>query len=445
MKTIENHHVIDILKLDKEKLASMQLKISENPKLLRKSAGKRSCCILRVPQSLIEANGKAYQPRIVSIGPYHRGQPRLNMIEEHKYSYLNSLLTRTQLSLEEILKAIAPLENEARECYSETIQLDSHEFVEMMVLDGCFIIELFRKVARLVPFEVGDPLVHMEWILPYFYRDFLKLENQIPFFVLQRLFEISKPPHENSTFTLSSLAMEFFNNSLQRPEDVIATISKQNEVPKHLLDLVRSSFIPISEKEKEHKRIKTPTHVIHCVSKLRHAGIKINPGKNSERESFLQVKFKHGVIEMPTITMDDFMSSFLLNCVAFEQCYSGCSMKYFTTYVTLLDCLINTYRDVEYLCERKIIENHFGAEGDVAHFFNNAGKDVVVDLDLSYLSGLFNEVHHYYGNSWHVTLASFKSTYFETPWSFISAFAALVLLILTIAQTYFAAYQYFDS
>ncbi|CAL5194189.1 unnamed protein product [Lathyrus oleraceus] len=103
----------------------------------------------------------------------------------------------------------------------------------MMVLDGYFIIELFRKVSRLVPFEDGDPLVHMEWILPYFYRDFLKLENQIPFFVLQRLFEISKPPHENSTFTLSSLAMEFFNNSLQRPEEVIATVSKQNEVPKH--------------------------------------------------------------------------------------------------------------------------------------------------------------------------------------------------------------------
>lgn len=446
-----NHHVIDMWKVDTERLASMQLKISENPKLLSKAAGRKSCCIFRVPQSLIEVNGKAYQPRIVSIGPYHRGQPRLNMIEEHKWRYLGSLLSRTQtnnnnnkgLGLEDFLKAIAPLENEARECYSETInQLDSHEFIEMMVLDGCFIIELFRKVAKLVPFEPDDPLVTMAWILPFFYRDFLKLENQIPFFILQRLFELSKPPEEKST--LSSLAMEFFNNSLQRPEEEVVVMEKQSP-KRHLLDLVRSSFIP-SDGETEPKRVPTPTHVIHCVSKLRRAGIKITTpqGKKEENErSFLHVTFRHGVIEMPTITMDDFMSSFLLNCVAFEQCYSGCS-KHFTTYVTLLDCLINTYRDVEYLCDRNIIENHFGTEGEVASFVNNQGKDVAVDLDLCYLSRLFNEVHQYYGSSWHVQWASFKYTYFDTPWSFISALAALVLLVLTVAQTYFAAYQYFD-
>jgi len=64
---------------------------------------------------------------------------------------------------------------------------------------------------------------------------------------------------------------------------------------------------------------------------------------------------------------------------------------------------------------------------------------------MCYLSGLFDEVHQYYGNSWHVQWASFKYTYFDTPWSFISALAALVLLVLTVGQTYFAAYQYFDA
>lgn len=426
----------------------MQHKISEDPKLLSKSAGKISCCIFKVPQTFVEANVKAYHPRIVSIGPYHRGQPRLNMIEEHKYRYLGSLLTRTQLPLEEVLKAISPLENEARECYSETIQLDSHEFVEMMVLDGCFIIELFRKVARLVPFEVDDPLVNMAWILPFFYRDFLKLENQIPFFVLQRLFEISKPPNENSTATLSYLAMEFFNNSLQRPEEeVIRMITKQNE-SKHLLDLVRSSFIPISEKETEHKRVTVPTHMIHCISKLDIAGIWINRGKNNERESFLNVKFKHGVLEMPTIIMDDFMSSFLLNCVAFEQCYSGCTssmLLYFSTYLTLLDCLIDTDWDVKYFCDKNIIENYFGTEGELIHFISNAGKDVAVDLDMCYLSGLFDEVHQYYRNSWHVQWASLKYSYLNKNWLFISASAALVLLVLTVAQTYYAAYQHYHA
>ncbi|KAK7337198.1 hypothetical protein VNO77_17760 [Canavalia gladiata] len=440
-----NEHVIDMWEVDGERLGSMELKIGENPKLLTKAAGNRSCCIFRVPQSLVEVNGKAYRPRIVSIGPYHRGQPHLNMIEEHKWRYLASLLSRTQtngLTLKHLLKAIVPLESEARECYSETIQLDSFDFIQMMVLDGCFIIELFRKVAKLVPFENDDPLVTMAWILPFFYRDFLKLENQIPFSVLNRLFQLSKLPGEKSTQTLSTLALEFFNNSLQRPDQVMATTNQSNVEAKHLLDLVRWSFIPKDEEAEPLKRLMTPTHVIHCVSKLRRAGIKITPG--NESDSFLRVTFRHGVIQMPTITVDDFMSSFLLNCVAFEQCYSGCS-KQFTTYVTLLDCLINTYRDVEYLCDRNVIENHFGTEGEVASFVNNAGKDVAVDLDLSYLSPLFNDVHRYYKSSWHVQWASFKYTYFDTPWSFISALAAFVLLLLTLSQTYFAAYQYFDS
>ncbi|XP_028789988.1 UPF0481 protein At3g47200-like [Neltuma alba] len=432
----DNPHIIDMWQVDEERLASMLENISQDPKLLSKAAGKKSCCIFRVPTSLADVNGKAYQPRIVSIGPYHRAQPRFNMIQEHKWRYLGSLLSRTQakgLGLEDCLKAVALLESRARECYSETIPLNSHEFIEMMVLDGCFILELFRKVGRLVPFEPDDPLVTMSWILPFLYRDFLKLENQIPYFILERLYELSNLPQEESTPTLSSLALEFFNHSTLRPDEVIARFPHLKG--KHLLDLVRSSFVP--NLNREQKRVPTPTHVIHCVSKLRSAGIKITP---TERDSFLDVTFRSGVIEMPTITIDDFMSSFLLNCEAFEQCYNGCSMD-ITTYVTLMDCLINTHRDVEYLCDRNIIENHFGTDGEVAHFFNSAGKEVAFDIDTCYLSQLFNDVHQYYRSGLHVQWASFKYTYFDTPWSFISALAAFILLVLTVAQTYFSAVQ----
>lgn len=209
-------------------------------------------------------------------------------------------------------------------------------------------------------------------------------------------------------------------------------------VGKHLLDLLRSSVIPAGHAEPPSKK-STPTHIIHCVSKLRRAGIKLNA---KECESFLVIKFKRGVIEMPAIAIDDFMSSFLLNCVAYEQCHKSCS-KHITTYATFLDCLVNTYKDVEYLCDRNIIENCFGNDGEIAHFINNLGKDVAFDMDRCYLSELFNDVHQYYRNSWHVQWASFKYTYFDTPWSFISAFAALILLILTLLQTFYSALSYY--
>ncbi|XP_059462748.1 UPF0481 protein At3g47200-like [Corylus avellana] len=433
------NHVVTIWEVDKERLAQMEKRISETtPQLLSIAAGRSSCCIFRVPQSLIDINGKSYQPRIVSIGPYHRGQPNLQMMEEHKWCYLRSLLSRTKeakgITLEDYLKSIHPLEKVARECYSETIHLGTDEFLEMMVIDGCFMIELFRKVDNTELFEPEDPLVTMSWILPFFYRDFLRLENQIPFFVLERLFEISKTPDEESGPSLSLLAMRFFNNIMQRPDQVIERCHNLKGL--HLLDLVRSSFIPHDE-ESPQQDVNAPSHIIHCVSKLLRSGIKLNPGK---AESFLVVKFRRGVIEMPSITIDDFMSSLLLNCVAFEQCHNS-RPKHFTTYATLLDCLVNTAKDVEYLCDRNIVENYLGTEAEVARFINNLGKDVAFDINVCYLSKLFNDVHKYHGNTWHVQYASFQYTYFKTPWSFISAVAAFVLLVLAFLQTFYTIYS----
>jgi hypothetical protein len=437
----EASHAVTIWEVDKERLAQMEKRISEtNPQLLSIAAGRSTCCIFRVPHSLIEINGKSYQPRIVSIGPYHRGQPNLQMMEEHKWRYLRSLLSRTKeakgIILEDYLKSIHSLEKDARESYSETIHLGTDEFLEMMVLDGCFLLELFRKVENPNLFDPEDPLVTMSWILTFFYRDFLRLENQIPFFILERLFETSKTPDEESGPSLTLLAMRFFNNMMQRPDPVIETFHDLKGL--HLLDLVRLSFIPKGEKSPPPHTVNTSTHIIHCVSKLRRAGIELNQGKE---ESFLALKFRHGVIEMPSITIDDFMSSFLLNCVAFEQCHNSCS-KHVTTYTTFLDCLVNTAKDVEYLCDSNIIENYFGNDAELARFINNLGKDVAFDLNRCYLSKLFNDVSEYYRNSRHVQWASFKYTYFDTPWSFISAMAAFVLLVLSFLQTFYTIKAY---
>ncbi|XP_010272333.2 PREDICTED: UPF0481 protein At3g47200-like [Nelumbo nucifera] len=418
----------------------MQQKISRTPWLLKSSAGRRSCCIFRVPQSLIDVNGKAYQPHIVSIGPYHHGESQLKMIEEHKWRFLGSLLSRTEskgLGLEDYVRTVKSLEEKARECYSETIGLDSDEFVEMMVLDGCFVIELFRIVGRCVQGDHADPIFSMSWVFPFILRDLIRLENQLPFFVLESLFDLSQMPGDESGPSLVKLALEFFNNAVQRPDEIINKYEKLRLQPKHLLDLFRSSFIP--ESQPEPQKSTSSTQVIQCVKRLRRAGIQF---RKVEADSFLDVKFRNGVFKMPTITIDDFMGSFFLNCVAYEQCHRHCS-KHITTYATLLDCLIDTPKDVGYLSKHNIIENYFGTDADIADLFNNLGKDVAFDIQRCYLTKLFDDVNTYYDSHWHVYWASLKNTYFNSPWSFISLFAAVVLLLLTMAQTFFNVFAYF--
>jgi hypothetical protein len=100
---------------------------------------------------------------------------------------------------------------------------------------------------------------------------------------------------------------------------------------------------------------------------------------------------------------------------------------------------VNTAKDVDYLCDRNIIENYFGKDGDVVQFINKMGKDLQLAFedDQFYLSQLFKDVDECYRNKFHVPVASFKRRYFNTPWSFISALAALFLLVLTFLQTFY--------
>ncbi|KAL8239292.1 hypothetical protein R6Q59_015859 [Mikania micrantha] len=432
-------HDVTIWEIKKDRLKAMQHKLSDTPKLLTVAAGQTTCSIFKVPQTLINTNGKSYEPNIVSVGPLHHGQPHLAMIEEHKWRFLRQLLSRTRangIALEELLKAVQPLESKARQCYSRTISYSADEFIEMMVLDGCFIIELFRKIDEVVEVDDSDPLLTMPWILSFFLRDLIRLENQIPFFVLERLFELTKTPDSPKLVTL---ALNIFNLATQRPEKVIERYT--NLKPKHLLDLLRSSFIPPDLEPSTKPDNRPPPHIIRNISKLKRSGIKLKPRK---AESFLMVNFKRGVIHMPMITIDDFMCAFLLNAVAFEQCHNGCS-KIFTTYVTLLDCLINTSRDVGLLSDWNIIENYLGTEAEVATFFNNMGRDVSFDINVCYLARLFDNVNRHHRSGWHVQWASLKYTYFNTPWSFISALAASVLLVLTVAQTVYTILSYTAS
>ncbi|XP_030458537.1 UPF0481 protein At3g47200-like [Syzygium oleosum] len=427
------HHVVQI---DASFLSEVEGKMEELPRLLNRSAGRDSCCIFRVPQSLSEINERAYQPHIVSIGPFHHGEPQFQMIQEHKWRFLSDLLLRAEskrVVLKDFFEAVAPMEEPIRKSYSETLEFDGQDLIRMMVLDGCFIIELFCKVGRIVPADLDDPLFTMAWVLPFLMRDLLRLENQIPYFVLQKLFDLSVGSG-NDDPSLAKLALGFFNYMVQRPLHVLVKYYEKKGV--HLLDLFLMSYIP--DCEEEVRRPSRFLHLIQCAKKLNQAGVRFKPRKT---HSILDIKFKNGVLEIPVLTMDDFWSSLFLNFVAFEQCYRH-STKYVTTYATLMGCLINTPADAGFLRDHKIIENYFGTDKEVARFFNNVGKDVVFDIHRSYLSKVFEEVNEYYQNDWHVRWAGFRHKYFDTPWSFMSAVAATVLLLLTMIQAFYAVFAY---
>ncbi|EOA20570.1 hypothetical protein CARUB_v10000882mg [Capsella rubella] len=430
------------------------------PKLLRESAGSESCCIVRIPQSLARINLKAYEPKIVSIGPYHHGKEHLQMTQQHKRRFLKFFVTKMEekgIDPQELVKAVSNLEGVIRGSYSEDLGLDSEKLVEMMVLDGCLILTLFFVVSgKVVYTNQDDPIFRMPWILPSIRADLLLLENQVPYLLIQALCEASRLV---ACSGLNKMAFEFFDYSLQKPETFWE--KHYGLEAKHLLDLIRKTFVPVPSQRsikdhnyltilccsegKQGKSSKTSSDheylgFVLSAKKLHLRGIKFKPRKNTD--SILDIKFSNGVLHIPPVVMDDFTASVFLNCVAFEQLYAD-SSNHITSYVAFMACLINEEGDAAFLCERRILENYFGTEEEVSRFYKSIGKDIALDLEKSYLAKVFEGVNEYTSKGFHVHCAEFIHTHFDSPWTFASSVAALLLLIFAALQVFFAAYSYF--
>ncbi|CAN8252586.1 unnamed protein product [Cochlearia groenlandica] len=402
--------------------------------------GSESCCILRIPHSLASINNKAYEPKIVSIGPYHHGKEHLNLTQQHKLRFLKFFVGKMQengIDPQDLVKAVTSLDLVIRSSYSEDLDLNLESLVEMMVLDGCFILTLFFVVSGEVCYDnLDDPVFRMPWFLPSIRADLLLLENQVPYVLLQTLFETSGLV--TSGCGLNDVAFRFFDFSLQKPDGFWEKHCSLDA--KHLLDLIRKTFIPVTCQRSNKVRFNDFLGFVLSAKKLHLREIKFKPRK--ETESILDISYSNGVLHIPPIVIDDFTASVFLNCVAFEQLY-GDSSNHITSYVAFMACLINQESDTSFLSEKRIVENYFGTEEEVSRFFKSIGKDVALDLEKSYLANVFQGVNEYTSKGFHVHCAEFVHTHFDSTWTFASSFAALLLLMFAALQVFFAAYSYF--
>jgi hypothetical protein len=103
------------------------------------------CRIQKVPYDIRKWNEEAYTPQVISIGLFHCENTRLKSTKEHKERYFKSFIQRSGIKLEDAVSTIRELEESIRGCYVDTIELKSDEFVKMILVDACFILELFIR------------------------------------------------------------------------------------------------------------------------------------------------------------------------------------------------------------------------------------------------------------------------------------------------------------
>ncbi|GAB4835926.1 hypothetical protein Ancab_000845 [Ancistrocladus abbreviatus] len=377
------------------------------------------CCIYKVPEKLRIINSEAYRPSVVSIGPFHYKDERLRAMEEYKLRYLKSFLDRADNhNLEDFVNVVKGREELVRQSYSEVLDLDSGTFIEMVLVDAAFIIELFLRKSRHELREENDRIFAIPHMIDELNDDMKLEENQLPFFIIRELYDFAFEPDGHGWPHFLSITGKFFEDELgvQRPE------------PKHFVDFLRARYLPLSRPPQPDKRDEQPS--CFSVTHLHKAGVKIEATKES---SLLAIKFDGGVLGIPKINLQDSTESIWRNLAVFEEHHYQ-EDSYIMDYLFLLDFLINDPRDIEFLVENGIVTHWLGNTEDVSDLFRNLTKQITINSSNFCYADLCQQLNAYCNSKCRKNKTILRQKYFNHPWAVLSVISAIVLLLLTVIQ-----------
>nr|XP_043609617.1 UPF0481 protein At3g47200-like [Erigeron canadensis] len=403
--------------------------------------------IHKVPLILKENkdHGKYYVPKVVSLGPYHYGNPRLESVQVIKPLFTKKLLKKNpgededehlSESIDRLYKVLDQMVDTLRGYYEDVdTRLSNDEFTRMMLLDGCFILYFIKNIYLN---EVTDSLGLKSHHIMFVQEDMFLLENQIPYRVLTQVMEFV--PDEDWNFKIK----RFIDDNIlaterqkRKQENPLKSISCR-PIPgttNHLLELLQTRLT----KDSTFDPHPNDRYTFRNVNELLEVGIRFKPSKT---RSLSHIKFtKYGFcanLELPPITIDDATKPMLLNLVAYEMCSNDPNASWVTSYICLLDSLIDHSEDVKVLRKAGILDNRLGSDDEVAQLFNEIGTDLVPN-NLAYSTVRFGIQQHYDSkrNTW---MSQLKHEYIKTPWAFVALLVGIVGLFLSSVQAYFTVW-----
>ena len=437
-------------------------------------------CIYKAPAALCDSNRACYTPRVISIGPFHHGSEKLMPMEIQKQRYLKEFCKRlrgkTKESLKVLWRTIEDLEDDIKRRYAaNTFDFSRDQFVKMILFDAVFIFELFLKNEEDMrdnqryqdDFVIGKP-----WLRAAIQRDLILLENQLPFFILEKLYSLAieeTKPDYRSFLDLSCRYFEKYGKNKTKPYNVLhftdlvrhflsfkhpqlespdgkqiknlysATMLHQagikfKALSDHFTDLVRHflSFKHPQLESPDGKQIKN----LYSATMLHRAGIKfkalpdaclldIRAWKENENP------VKKGELHMPPLEIDNSTECLFRNLMALEQCRYP-TEEFICRYVKLLDFLVDDKKDVDLLIENKVIVSRLGDSKAVAELINKLCLEIVeVTSGYDALSQLLND---YYESSWNKNKAYLVSVYFHNVWIGTGTVIGLIILAITVTR-----------
>ncbi|KAF5470000.1 hypothetical protein F2P56_010554 [Juglans regia] len=397
----------------------------------------------------------AYTPRLVSIGPFHHRSEELKDMDIQKFLILKNFCNRTGKSIEELKgRIIRPeLEMEIRRCYSEI--LSSEGFINMILLDAIFILELFRRKsekdsgsskpheedsenskAREKDSENSKAHYQIDYILNRpcmefsIRHDLLLLENQIPFFVLEELYghliyQHAEPNIEEKT-DLLELSRGFFGDLYYGRKPSPSSPKPDVEV-KHFTDLLHEAGLKFTTPDPDtYNLLDIKLRDNYCLETCPCFNLSWLLSCLPFLKSDCLERRVQRCLEVPPLCVDDYTEDLFRNLNALEQCLYP-DETYICDYIVLLDDLmITTEADVMLLVENKIIDNNLGSSP-----FNNLGLEIGLPQNSHY-DKLCQELNYYYDNIWNrLAVGTLTRVNFTDFFKGTATVVGTVVLVLT--------------
>ncbi|KAH0652244.1 putative UPF0481 protein At3g02645 [Solanum tuberosum] len=189
-------------------------------------------CVLHIPKTLTHHKPEAYTPQLIGMGPYHHLRPDLYQMERYKLAAIKHILQPVQILNFEHLLIDKLRDNDLviRACYNRFMDIDEETLAWIVAIDGLFLLNILRS-------SYGNN-VHDDNIDDnIFTRDFMMLENQIPFVVVKQIrkFLCFSSPEDREDTELVSMFRRFCE--MHSPLPLPRKNAKETR-PLHLLDLM---------------------------------------------------------------------------------------------------------------------------------------------------------------------------------------------------------------
>jgi hypothetical protein len=370
-----------------------------------------------------------YCPQVISIGPIHNGNRNLRFMERKKSAFYKqfwedrvSKAGELHGTEDKFWDALVKDEKKIRQCYED----DSHkienteDFLDLILYDAVFIFELFLKYSGEEEEFRKDSILKERGLRAEIRRDLILLENQLPFFILEKLYKLLPENIKGENTEFKTLACFYFRRHFP------SKFSSSATTPLHFTDLVRS-LLSFTRNGKPVDQIKS----FHSATRLRQAGVKFKVKLTYDYLLGVDFHRLRKEFHIPQLQIHGDTESVFRNLMALEKrLYPG--QEYICHYINLLSILVVKPKDAKLLMENKIV-SYYKDEDAVRDLIYSLASSTT-DLHSCY-HDIFSAVDDYYKSSWAKNPAYFIEEFFGNFWKGVGTVCAAILLILTLVQT----------